>query len=195
MMSRVSLGLLAGLMATPALAQPADMPRQPPLHGEGGPAANGPAGGRAMGEMRGRPGRLMRLRHHVENGLYAGMSEEGRRSLSTAMRGNPADRIAERRAVSAARDKVMTLLEAERLDTAALKRAMDEERAAAEATHQRRQAAVFAALQRLSPADRKAFAANARAMKNRMDDRLRAWEQRTGPAGPGGPDLPPPMLW
>lgn len=189
MMSRVSLAALALLTAAPALAQSADMPRQPPMHGEGGPGMRGP-----MGEMRGRPGRLMRLRNHVENGLYAGMSEEGRRSLSQAMRGNPQDRIAERRAVSAARDKVMTLLEAERLDPAALKRAMDEERAAAEATHQRRQAATFAALQRLSPADRKAFAANARAMKNRMDDRLRALQARGGPA-PEGPDGPPPMMW
>lgn len=194
MMSRVSLAALALLTAAPALAQSADMPRQPPMHGEAGPGMRGP-----MGEGRMRPGpRFMRLRNHVENGLYAGMSEEGRRSLSEAMRGNPQDRLAERRAVSAARDKVMTILEAERLDSAALRRAMDEERTAAEATHQRRQAAVFAALQRLSPADRKAFAANARAMKNRMDDRLRAWEARGGgpaPEGPDGPGGPPPMLW
>ncbi len=177
--TRVISALLAMLMTAPAasLAQapPASAPRamrlQPPMHGE--------AGGRFA----------RRLRDRVENGLLAGMSPAGRQIMAEAMRGNPADRITEREAVSAARDRMLTLLENERLDVAALRRAMDDERTAAETTHQRRQAQMLAALQRLSLADRKAFVANARAAKNRMDDRLRDARER----GAVVQDAPPPM--
>ncbi|KPF79724.1 hypothetical protein IP88_01415 [alpha proteobacterium AAP81b] len=171
---RAALAALALLAAAPALAQsppgPAAMRLQPPMHGEG-------------------DGRFARrLRDRMENGLLAGMSPAGRQAMAEALRGNPADRIAEREAVSGARDRMLTLLESERLDVAGLRRAMDDERAAAETTHQRRQAQMLAALQRLSPADRKAFVANARAAKNRMDDRLRAMGARGGMPGE-----PPPM--
>ncbi len=166
-------------MTMPAMAQgprdplsPRAMRVQPPMHGEGG------------GRIAARP------RQRMAAGLFAGMTPAGRQTLSEAMRGAPGDRLAEREAVSAARDRMLTLLEQDRIDAGTMRRAMDDERAAADATHQRRQAALLAALQKLSPADRKAFVANSRAAKNRMDDRLRA-AREPGMAG----DEPPQPMW
>jgi Spy/CpxP family protein refolding chaperone len=168
------------VVATPVLAQApppaAGMRTQPPMHGEGGA---GGGGGRFAA----------RMRQRIATSLFAGMSPAGRQALAEAMRGAPGDRLAEREAVSAARDRMLTLLEADRMDTAALRRAMADERAAAEATHQRRQAALLAALQKLTPEDRKAFVANSRAAKNRMDDRLRAIRERSEPMD----EMSPPM--
>jgi hypothetical protein len=69
---------------------------------------------------------------------------------------------------------------------------MDDERKAAEATREKRQAAMLAGFTKLSVADRKAFVANARAMKERMETRMgKARGGRDGRGGHGG-DMPPP---
>lgn len=106
------------------------------------------------------------------NPMFAGMSDVGRMAMRTALRA--ADQPAARVATDAARDRWLALLEADRLDPAALKRAMDDEREAATAAKVRHQAALIAGFQQLSIADRRAFVANARAMRSRIDSRTAA---------------------
>lgn len=166
--------LLAALLAAaPALAQPAPPPPPPGQYGA-------PPG------MAGRdPRRAERM--------FPSMSEAGRAIMKEAMMSG-GDRRAERAKVEAARERMMAALDADRFDAAAVKRAMDDERALAEATRLERQAAMLAAFGKLSAADRKAFVADSRAMKNRMDKRMQGWRERMrdrrGPQPP--PQEPPP---
>ncbi len=111
-------------------------------------------------------------------GAYAGMSEAGRETMRAAMRDGFEGRREERTKIRAARDKMLAVVEADRLDTAALKRAMDEERTIAAESHVRRQDAMLAALSKLSVEDRKAFVAGARTSRERVAERLR--ERRDG---------------
>ena len=173
--------LLAG--AAPLLAQAASPPDAPA--GAPGQPGAGKWGG-PHGDRRG-------------GGMFAGMSDAGQAIMRDAMKAG-GDPRTEHDDVKAARERMLTLLDADTLDTSALKRAMDDERRAAQAGHDRRQAAMLAGFTKLSTADRKAFVANARAMKARMEARvggMRGWGGRAGPRGPGGPggpggDMPPP---
>jgi uncharacterized membrane protein len=122
--------------------------------------------------------------------MFPSMSEAGRAIIRNAMMAG-GDRRATREQVEAARDRMMAALDADRFDAAAVKRAMDDERALAEATRQERQAAMLAAFGKLSTADRKAFVADSRAMKNRMDKRMQGWRERLRDRR--GPPPPPPM--
>ena len=98
--------------------------------------------------------------------------------------------------IAAARDKILVLLDADKLDVAALKRAMEAERATAEAMHNKRQAALLGAYQKLSVADRKALVAEARAMRARMESRMSKKGAPMMMHGAGGmdgmEDMPPP---
>lgn len=116
----------------------------------------------------------------AEKGPYASMSAEGREAMRAAMRTGIDERRAERDKIKAARDRMLAVVEADRLDTPALKRAMDEERSIAAASHDRRQAAMLAALSKLSVADRKAFVAGARTSRERMTERLETMRDRRG---------------
>lgn len=118
------------------------------------------------------------------------MSEAGRATMREAMRAG-GDRKDDREQVKAARDRMLTVLEADRLDTNALKRAMDDERNVANASRERHQALMLTAMTKLSVADRKAFVADTRAMKSRMEARMKDWR---GKRGRGGRDdmMPPP---
>lgn len=179
-MTTLSLrALAAGLLlavAAPALAQ-----TPPPA---GGPPS--PAGG---------PPPMRGGMHHGNAGewgnrfAFPSMSEAGGKIMKDAMR-DGGDRKAERDAVRAARDRMLTLLEADRLDTAALKRAMDDERNAANASRERHQAAMLNAFAKLSVADRKAFVTDSRAIKARMEQRMQGWRGKRGMRG----DMPPPPL-
>jgi uncharacterized membrane protein len=162
-------GAMIALMLAAAAPVAAQMPPPPP-------GAPGGPGGPGMGP-RGMHGR----------GMFASMSEAGRKTMMEAMRAG-GDRRAERDQVKAARDRMLTLLEAVKLDTGALKRALDDERNAANASRERHQAAMLAAFGKLSLADRKAFVADARAMKDRMESRM---HDRRGKRG-GMDDMPPP---
>ena len=173
--------LAAGLLiaaAAPALAQ---MP--PPPAGPMG----GPMGGQmAPGGMRhGGPGGW------GDRAAFASMSEAGRKTMMDAMQAG-GDRKAERDTVRAARDKMLAILDADRLDSAALKRAMDDERNAANASRERHQTAMLGAFAKLSVADRKAFVADSRAMKARMEERMQGWRGKRGMRGGMGGDMPPP---
>jgi len=143
-----------------------------------------PAPPSAPGEMRGhgdgRSGHRM----------FPSMSEAGRATIREAMMAGD-DRAANRQKVEAARERLLTALAADRFDPAAVKRAMDEERAVAEASRNAKQAAMLAAFQKLSAEDRKAFATDSRAMKDRMGKRMAEWRERwRGRRGKG--DMPPP---
>jgi Spy/CpxP family protein refolding chaperone len=122
-----------------------------------------------------------RLRGGYHDRMFASMSEAGRATIREAMASGDTRR-AEHAQIKAARDRMLTLLEAERLDTGALKRAMDEERNIANASRERRQAAMLTAFGKLSVADRKAFVADSRAMKSRMEERVEGWRARRGGA-------------
>ncbi len=169
--------LLAG--SAPVLA---DAPPPPPppagMMGDGGPG--GPEGGPPR--HGGRWGR--------GHEPFASLSEAGRATMREAFKGG-GDRKADHEAVAAARDRMLAVLDADRLDTGALKRAMDDERNAVNASRERQQAAMLAGFSKLSVADRKAFVADARALKARMAARVDEWRSKRRPGGPDG-DMPPP---
>ena len=110
------------------------------------------------------------------------LTPEGRKIMREAMRegraANPGD-------IGAARDRMLEILGADRLDVAALRRAMQDEQRLAVAQQQRHQDAMLAAFQKLSPRDRKAFAVSMRAQQFRMDQmrkdvesRMAKWRER-----------------
>lgn len=164
--------ILAALIAAPslALAQPAPPP-PPPMGGPGGPGGPGMMGQR----------------------MFPSMSEAGRAIIREAMMGT-GDRREERQKIEAVRDRMMTALAADKFDAAAVKRAMDDERALSDASRQQRQAAMLAAFGKLSPEDRKAFVADSRAMKDRMQQRVAGlrdrWRERRGRMGDGPRPMP-----
>lgn len=162
LLQSVVIGLLLAASA-PVLAQPA-------------PAA-APGAAASSGQPYARHG----------GGMFAGLSETGRATMRDAMKAE-GDGRTDRAAVKAARERMLVLLEAETLDVPALRRAMEDESRAAQASHDRRQAAMLAGMTKLSPADRKIFVANARQMQARMAERVGKWSRR-GPGGPGG--MPP----
>lgn len=172
-MIRKMLVLAALLATTPALAQPAPPP--PPA----APAMQH-GGNTGMASHRGKGDRM-----------FPSMSEAGRATMREAMMA-AGDRRADRAKVEAAREKMLAALEADNFDAAAVKRAMDEERALAAATKQQRQAAMLVAFGKLSAADRKAFATDSRAMKSRMEQRTQRWRERMG-SRRGAPPAPPTM--
>ena len=179
--------LLAASTAMPAFAQAA------PPAGPDGPGKRiiiqrferGPDGhGQGMMGGHGGPGMM--------GGTLAGLTPEGRKILGDAMRDNRGGEG--RDAVDAARDKMLQLLEADRLDVPALRRAMGEEHRLAEAQQQRHQEAMLAAFQKLSLRDRKAFSVGMRnqhyrmeQMRKDMDGRMKRFRDRAGRA-----DMPPP---
>lgn len=172
----------AALAAAPALAQTAPTtpaaptaPAQNRNSTDGQPMGQHRMGNSAMGQGQ------MPMRHHQ---MFPGMSEDGRKALMEAMRSAPEDRAA----VQAARDRVAALVGAEKLDVAALKRAMDDERRQVDGQHSRQQAAMLAAIQKLSVADRQAFAADVAKARANMAARAEQWRtRRTPPARPGTP--------
>ena len=162
-MLRAAALLLGAVTALPAAAQMPPPPPPPP----GAPMMAGP--GARGGQM------------------FPSMSPAGRTIMWEAMRGD--DKKSDREAVKAARDKVLTVLDAPTLDVAALKRAMDEERALVDVQQAERQAAMLAAFQKLTPADRKAFVTDARAMRDRMGAQM---QQKRGGWGQTPPPPTPP---
>jgi uncharacterized membrane protein len=171
-MTKFNRALAATLLlaaATPVLAQTAPPP--PPA----GSSATAP-----RGYVRDRPGGM----HH--RGMFNTLSPAGQATMREAMKGDEAARKAERDGVKAARDRMLTLLDAEKLDVAAVKRAMADERNAANASRERMQASMLAGFQKLSLADRRAFVAEAKALKSRMEGRMKDWRDRKGE------DMPPP---
>jgi Spy/CpxP family protein refolding chaperone len=166
--------LLAG--AAPVLAQ--TPPPVAPAAAPGMSAYPGKHGGQRGGDRMG-------------GGMFAGLSDAGKATMRDAMKAG-GDPRTEHEAVKAARDRMLTLLDADKLDTAALKRAMDDERRAAEASREKRQAAMLAGFTKLSVADRKAFVANARAMKTRMEQRMGKMHGGHGDMRGSGGDMPPP---
>ncbi|MGL6044122.1 MAG: hypothetical protein ACRC1J_09375 [Sandaracinobacteroides sp.] len=153
---------VALLLAAPSFAQ-----TPPP---QGSPGMDAPRGDRPQG-MRGNGGQRGRM--------FGSMTPEGRAIMGEALRGQPQDRDA----VKAARDRITGLVAADRLDVPALKRAMDEERRLVDSQHARRQTALIAGFQKLTLADRKAFAQDARKGRDAMEARAARWRERA--AAPG----------
>jgi Spy/CpxP family protein refolding chaperone len=150
------------LVAAPTLAQTA------PVAVSTSPEMDAPRGDRPMRGAGGRRGQM-----------FASMTPEGRQILRDAMRGAPADRDA----VKASRDRITALVAAERLDVSALKRAMDDERRLVDTQHARRQSAMIAAFQKLTPADRKAFADDALRGRQMIEARAARSRDRDTMAG------------
>lgn len=112
--------------------------------------------------------------HHMDR--FFGMSAEGRAALRAAMK--PQQTPQDREAVRAARQRVLNLLAADRLDVAAVRRAQAAERELVVKQHERQQEAMLAAYQKLSLADRKAFASGMRDREERMLERLKKARER-----------------
>ncbi len=170
-MKRVLAALLVLGLTVPAMAQ------MPPPPGDAMPDGPGGPGGRSM-----------RGPHGMQQ-MFASMSPAGRTTMMAAFK-NADPRMAHE-ATKAARDQMLAVLDADRLDPVALKRAMDDEREAASAAKLKQQGAMLVAFQQLSLADRRAFVADARAMRARMDSRMAEMRKRGGPDGMMPP--PPPM--
>ncbi len=162
-MKTLFAALALSLLATPALAQMVNGPVAtlvPPRPGDMPLRPNAP----------GLHERAMGWRH---GGPLAALSLEGRRTMQDAFHGAMVANRPDQDRVAAARDRVVELMGAERLDAGGLKRAMDDERDAAQAMKGRQQAALLGALQRLSPADRLAFAESSRNLRGRFERRGR----------------------
>jgi Spy/CpxP family protein refolding chaperone len=134
---------------------------------------NGPGGGPMV--MHGGPGMVM-----MQGGRWdvlGGLSADGQKIMREAMRPQrPTE--ADQSALRAARDRALSLIAAEKLDIAAIRKAQAEERAAAMAQHARQQEAMLAAYQKLSAADRKAFVDGMRGNQDRMRDALKKARER-----------------
>ncbi len=167
---KLAAALLLFAVAAPAVAQMAAPPPPPP--------GDGMHDGRE--------------RMHWRSPMFTGMSDAGKATLHAAM--HDGDPQTDHAATRAARDRMLAVLDADRLDATALRRAMDDEREAANAAKARHQAAMVAAFQQLSLADRRAFVINARAMRNRIEDRMAGWRGHGGSGGPRGAGamMPPP---
>ncbi len=107
---------------------------------------------------------------------FEGMSPEGRAILREAMK--PQVTPQDREAVKAARKKVLALIGAEKLDVSAVRNAQAAERELVVKQHERQQAAMLAAYQKLSAADRKAFVGGMRDREERMLDSLKKSRER-----------------
>ena len=151
---------LALAIAAPAFAQ---TPPAPPAH---------PEPKRDVIIHRMSPG--MKSFHHMDR--FEGMSAEGRAALREAMK--PRHSPQDREAVRAARQRVLDLIAAERLDVAAVRRAQAAERELVVKQHERQQEAMLAAYQKLSLADRKAFAAGMRDREERMLESIKKARER-----------------
>ena len=139
----------AALIALPAFAQPASPPPSQQQSRAGSPGERGP--------------------------MFAKMSPEGRTALFAAMRST----AEERAATKAARDHIDSLTAADTLDSAALKRAMDDERKLMDSQRARRQATMLAAIEKLSTADRKAFVESTSRARARVEARTNDWRNRS----------------
>lgn len=184
--TRLPLTALLLALAVPAAAQMAP----PPPAGPGMEAGHGHGGEHRGMMMRGGQGGGMGM--HGMAGMFDALSPEGRKTMHEAMMTAGTERKGVHEQVKAARDRMLTILDADRLDTGALKRAMDDEQAASNAARDRMQAAMLSGFSRLTVADRKAFVAYSHAMRNRMDARMAKWRGRGGKDGSDMP-MPPPM--
>lgn len=107
--------------------------------------------------------------------MFGAVSPEGRQILGEAMRAVTRE---DRAALVAARDRINALVAADKLDLRAVGQAMEAERRMVDAGHAKRQAALLAALPRLSQEDRQAFAEDARTGRDNMEARAAQWRKR-----------------
>lgn len=166
---KILIAATAALLAAPVLAQP-DLQTGPQTGPQTGQQATPPApptGFEAGNERI----RVMRVNRRD---MWANVSPEGRAILRETLHGDPKDREATR----AARDRINRIVGAEKLDVTALRRAMEEERRLVDAQHAKRQARMAAAIQKLSAADRKAFAEDARRARADVEARTATWRKR-----------------
>lgn len=167
----------AALIAAPVAAQTAAAEQAPTVT----QSADDATQPRARNKMRQAPRQHMRNKHRTQAQapMLRNMSPEGRRSLMAAMRTTPEDRAA----VGAARDKVNSLIGADKLDSKALAKAMTDERRAVDAQHASKQQRMLAAIEKMSVEDRKALATDTKAARDKMQARMEAWRNRTSKTG------------
>lgn len=167
---KILIAVSAALLAAPVLAQAAS-----------------PAPPAAVPGAEPQRERVRMMRMHRQD-MWANVSPEGRAILRETLKGDPKDREATR----AARDRINAIVGAEKLDVSALKRAMEDERRLVDAQHASRQARMLAAIQKLSPADRKAFAEDARRGRADIEARTAEWRKWAQEYRNRMKDMPPP---
>ncbi|WP_199555844.1 periplasmic heavy metal sensor [Sandaracinobacteroides hominis] len=146
--TRLMAAAVATLMAGPLLAQAAP---PPPPGAQAVPA--GVRGDRWKGDR-----------------MFPTVSPEGRKILLEALR-DPSMKDG-REDVRASRDRVEAILAADKLDVNALRKAMDTERQLIDAQQKARQDRMIAVYQKLSAADRKAFVADAKSGRSKLEKRM-----------------------
>ncbi len=107
---------------------------------------------------------------------FEGMSPQGAAVIAEAMQAQRIPSNAEE--VRRARQKVLDLISAEKLDIDAIRKAQAEERSLAIKEHARAQEQMLKAYQRLSLQDRRAFAAGMRVQEERMMQHLARARER-----------------
>jgi uncharacterized protein YPO0396 len=132
----------------------------------------------------------MRMMRMHRGPMWPNVSAEGRAILRQTLGGDPKDREATR----AARDRINDIVGAEKLDVSALRRAMDDERRLVDSQHAKRQAGMLAAIQKLTPADRKAFAEDARRGRETVETRTAEWRKWAQEYRNRMKDMPPPPM-
>lgn len=108
--------------------------------------------------------------------MFGNMSPEGREIMKAARKAGHSPES--KKAIKAARDRVLALIAAEKLDVSAVRKAQAEERELVMKQHARSQEALLSAYQKLSLADRKAFAESMRDREDRMADHLKRARER-----------------
>jgi len=111
------------------------------------------------------------------------MSEDGRKIMGETMRAKRQD--VDREKLRAVREKIATIVGAPKLDVGALRAAMRDERQLVDLRHANHQERMIAALQKLSPEDRKIFAERANHQRKNIDRRMhhkRTMQPAAGPA-------------
>jgi uncharacterized membrane protein len=153
----VIASVMLAMLTAPTLAQTTPPP---------GPGLDGPPMAGRMGDRHG--GMARPVREAVEK-----MSPEGRAIIRQSMKDAMPD-AANRQAMEQARSEIVRLMSVEPLDAAAMRRAMAREREIAGQAQASRHEAMLTALLKLSPADRKLYAAGWR----EAAERGRNWKER-----------------
>lgn len=160
MKKHIILAALAGtLLVTPGFAQQAP--------------ATAPKADAQAAPARQHPGP-----RHPGKRFESKMSAEGQQIMRDAMRGQRDD--ADRQQLRTARERINTLTAAEKLDVSALRKAMADERKLVNDRNAERQESLIRALEKLSPADRKAFAEHARIGRHHVEQRMKHRGERDG---------------
>jgi uncharacterized membrane protein len=133
--------------------------------------------------------KMMHMREGGEGGKLMGLrlrdvmmklSPEGRKIMMDSMRAQPDLMKENREKQRINHDRILAIINADKFDAGALKKAFAEERNLNEAAQQNRQDALVSTLSKLSDADRKIVATSMMEMRDKMQERAGKWRDHKG---------------